>query len=119
MELERPEHRLAGLAAGEAATVAAMEAGAEVIYQGTFFDGLWRGHPDFLVRVDEASARWAWSYEVADAKLARRVKAAAILQTCSYSDHVERIQGSAPERIHVVGGDLVTVSYRLADFSAY
>jgi uncharacterized protein len=108
-----------GLIAGEAATVAAMAAGAEVIYQGTFFDGRWRGHPDFLFRVDEPSALWPWSYEVCDAKLARRVKAAAILQTCSYSDHVERIQGSAPNQIHVVGGDFTTRSYRLADFAAY
>src|SRR5437879_5117940 len=37
VELDRPEPGLAGLIAGEAATVAAMAAGAEVIYQGTFF----------------------------------------------------------------------------------
>jgi uncharacterized protein len=90
-----------------------------VIYQGTFFDGTWRGHPDFLFRVDEPSGRWGWSYEVGDTKLARRVKAAAILQTCAYSDHVERIQGSAPQRIHVVGGDFTTRTYRLADYAAY
>lgn len=119
VELSRPEPGLAGLAAGEAATVAAMAAGAEVIYQATFFDGRWRGHPDFLFRVDAPSVRWPWSYEVGDAKLARRVKAAAILQTCSYSGHVERIQGSAPQQIHVVGGDFTTRSYRLADFAAY
>lgn len=119
VELDCPAHGLAGLLAGEAATVAAMAAGAEVIYQGTFFDGTWRGHPDFLFRIDEPSGRWAWSYEVCDAKLARRVKAAAILQTCSYSDHVERIQGSAPHQIHVVGRDFTTRTYRLADYSAY
>ena len=57
-----------------------MRAGADVIYQATFFDGRWRGHADFLLRVDTPSDLGAWSYEVADAKLARRVKAAAVLQ---------------------------------------
>src|SRR6266568_2701898 len=119
VELARPAHGLAGLIVGEAATVAAMAAGAEVIYQGTFFDGTWRGHPDFLFRVDEPSGRWPWSYEVCDAKLAGRVKAAAILQTCSYSDHVERIQGSFPKQIHILGGDSTPRRYRLADSAAY
>ena len=119
VELDRPDLGAAGLIAGEASTVAAMAAGAEVIYQGTFFDGSWRGHPDFLFRVEKPSAGRAWSYEVCDTKLARRVKAAAILQTCSYSDHVERIQGSPPEQIHVVGGDFTTRTYRLADYAAY
>jgi predicted RecB family nuclease len=121
VELTRPERALGTghLIAGEADTVEAMAAGADVIYQGTFFDGRWRAHPDFLFRIDQPSARWPWSYEVCDTKLARRVKAAAILQTCSYSDHVERIQGSPPNQIHVVGGDFATHSYRLADFAAY
>lgn len=119
VELGRPGPGVAGLTAAEEATVAAMAAGAEIIYQGTFFDGTWRGHPDFLFRVDQPSARWAWSYEVCDTKLARRVKAAAILQTCAYSNHVERIQGTSPEQIHVVGGDFTTRSYRLGDYAAY
>ena len=33
-----------------------MAAGADVIYQATFFDGTWRGHADFLLRVDDADA---------------------------------------------------------------
>jgi hypothetical protein len=40
---------LAGTRAGAQETVAAMRAGAEVIYQGVLFDGVrWRGHSDFL-----------------------------------------------------------------------
>ena len=41
------------LRAAAAATIAAMAAGADVIYQATFFDGTWRGHADFLLRVDD------------------------------------------------------------------
>ena len=44
------------LRAAAAATIEAMAAGADVIYQATFFDGTWRGHADFLLRVDDARA---------------------------------------------------------------
>jgi predicted RecB family nuclease len=119
VELPRPRPGLAGLVEAEEATVAAMASGADVIYQGTFFDGRWRGHPDFLRRVEAPCPRWPWSYEVSDAKLARRVTGAAVLQTCSYSEHVARLQGSHPVQVHVVGGDGVDRCYRLADFAAY
>ena len=71
------------LRAAAAETQAAMRAGADVIYQATFFDGRWRGHADFLLRVETPSELGDWSYEVADTKLARRAKAGAILQVCS------------------------------------
>src|SRR5947208_9464854 len=35
-----------------AATERAMSQAADIIYRATFFDGLWRGHADFLRRVD-------------------------------------------------------------------
>src|SRR5690606_26019227 len=75
------------LAAAEAETVAAMRAGVDVVFQATFFDGRWRGHADFLLRVEEPSDLGEWSYEVADTKLARRAKAAAVIQLCSYAEH--------------------------------
>ena len=73
-----------------------MAAGADVIYQATFFDGTFRGHADFLLRVDspDRPSRWGpWHYEVADTKLARHVKASAVLQICSYVDQLERHPG--------------------------
>jgi len=57
----------------EGDTLQAMRDGADVIYQGTFFDGRWTGRADFLIKVAEPSALGAHSYEVVDAKLARRV----------------------------------------------
>lgn len=100
-------------------TVAALRQGAEVIYQGAFFDGRWQGFADFLLRVDVPSDLGPFSYEVADTKLARHAKAAALLQTCAYSAQLEAIQGRAPERIHIVLGDGTTASLRYADYSAY
>jgi predicted RecB family nuclease len=110
----------AGLMAAEAATLDAMRSGVDFIYQATFFDGRWRGHADFLERVDRPSPSLGdWSYDVADTKLARRVKAAAVLQMAAYAEQLERLQGAAPEHLHVLAGDGQRHSYRCADFAAY
>jgi hypothetical protein len=58
--------------------------------------GTWLGHADFLLRVDspERPSRWGpWHYEVADTKLARHVKASAVLQICGYVDQLTPLQG--------------------------
>jgi predicted RecB family nuclease len=111
---------LEGTRAGARETVAAMKAGAEVIYQGVLFDGVrWRGYSDFLQRVERPSALGDFSYEVADTKLARRVKPYFLLQLCFYSELVELIQGVAPERMHVVLGTRETETFRAAEFAAY
>ncbi len=104
----------------EAQTLAAMRAGADVIFQATFFDGHWRGHADFLVRRDDRPSNLGpWSYDVADTKLARRVKAAALLQMCVYADLLERLQGTPPELVSVVTGDGIAHPHRLEDYAAY
>jgi len=108
-----------GLERGAAATVDAMRAGADVIYQATFLAGGWVGHADFLERVDVPSGLGTWSYEVADAKLARSVKVPAIVQLSSYSEHVARIQGRTPNHIHVLTGDGRRHTLKLAHFAAY
>ena len=109
------------LRAGAEATRAAMATGAEVIFQATFFDGTWLGYADFLLRVERSSALGSWSYEVADTKLARRTKASAILQICSYVEQLSRIQGLEPEELHVVlgGSRRQKETFRVADFMAY
>ena len=111
----------ARLRAAAVATEAAMRDGVDVIYQAAFFDGRWRGHADFLLRVDRPSDLGAWSYEVADTKLARRVKGSAVLQICSYVELLTRIQGVEPEWLHVVLGGSARAIERLwvADYMAY
>jgi uncharacterized protein len=110
--------RLAGQAE---ATRAALASGADVIYQATFFDGIWLGYADFLLRVERESDLGSWSYEVADTKLARRTKASAILQICSYVEQLTRIQGVEPAELHVVlgGSRRQKEAFRVADFMAY
>src|SRR2546423_4624354 len=96
-----------------------MTEGVDVIYQGTFFDGRWRCHPDFLLRVDRPSKLGAYSYEVADAKLARKAKAAAVLQCCVYAEQVAVAQGVEPEHITLILGDGTEEELRLKDYAAY
>ncbi|MDQ2853499.1 MAG: TM0106 family RecB-like putative nuclease [Chloroflexota bacterium] len=115
--LERIQHD-AGL------TFERMRDGADVIYQAALFDGTWLGYADFLLRVDgpdAASGLGSYHYEVADTKLARRVKGSALLQMCVYSDLVSRLQGRMPEHMHVaLGGSGHRVeSHRLDDYLAY
>src|SRR5688500_3382651 len=100
-------------------TEAAMRSRAEVIYQGVFLDGSWRGIADFLVRVDTSSRIGAFSYEAWDTKLARHPKPYFILQLCWYTEQLQRMQGIAPARMHVVLGTGDTIAFSPTDFLAY
>ncbi len=107
-----------------AATERAMADAADIIYQATFFDGRWRGHADFLLRVDspERPSRWGpYHYQIVDTKLARHVKAGAVLQLCSYVALLTAVQGVQPEFMYVaLGGSARTVEkLRVDDYMAY
>jgi predicted RecB family nuclease len=112
------------LRAAAAATRDAIVQGPDVIYQATFFDGTWRGHADFLLRVespDRPSRFGPYHYEVADTKLARHVKASAVLQICTYVELLTEIQGIESEWMHVaLGGSAHAVErLRVDDYMAY
>jgi len=105
--------------AAVAATIAAMRAGAPVIYQAAFFHDRWLGYADFLMRVDGPSELGDYHYEVGDTKLARTSEPYFILQLCNYSEHVARVQGVGARRMHVILGDGRTESFEVADFAAH
>src|ERR1700730_2520421 len=119
VEFPFPDGTIAGLAEALSQTVVALQEGVDVIYQGTFFDGRWRCHPDFLLRVDRPSKLGSYSYEVADAKLARKAKASAVLQCCVYAEQLAAIQGVDPEHITLILGDGTEEELRLKDYGAY
>ena len=107
-----------------ARTREAMRRGVDVVYQGRLQDddGRWSGYPDFLLRVDDASAPGGWSYEVLDAKLARIAKGEALLQLLLYSDLLAQAQGTRPEWMHLaLGGNdgPREASFRVVEYSAY
>src|SRR5439155_7462994 len=118
-EFPFPDGTIAGLSQAHAQTVVATSEGVDVIYQVTFFDGRWRCHPDFLLRIDRPSKLGPYSYEVADAKLARKAKAAAVLQCCVYAEQVAAVQGVEPEHMRLILGDGSHEELRLKDYAAY
>jgi len=107
------------LPAKAAQTVAAMKAGAAVIYQATLIDGDLLGFADFLIRVERPSLLGTHSYEVWDTKLSRSPKAKFVVQLSFYSALLAKAQGLMPDRMHLVLGDHNIRSYRLADYSRY
>ncbi|MGH7755790.1 MAG: TM0106 family RecB-like putative nuclease, partial [Vulcanimicrobiaceae bacterium] len=119
VEIAQAENSIDAIERAEAATAAAMERGAPVIYQGTFFDGTFLGKSDFLLRTNRPNKRWNWSYEVADTKLALHDKPYFIIQLCHYSEQLARVQGSVPEHMYVVLGNGERRRFRVDDFSAY
>ena len=111
-------------ATAAARTADAMRRGVDVVYQGRLEsgDGRWSGYPDFLIRVETRSGLGAWSYEVADAKLARVARGTALLQLLLYSDLLAMVQGHEPERMHLAlgGGDgHIDASFRVVEYAAY
>ena len=103
----------------------AFAGGPDALYQPTFFreeDGLgWIGRADFLVPIEKTSVLGPYSFEPYDTKLARIAKVNALLQLCSYAEHMAAIQGTEPDEVHIVTGseEEGTVSVRLSEVSAY
>jgi predicted RecB family nuclease len=104
-----------------AQTIAAMQAGVDVIVQGALRGGSWAGRADILQRVDTPSDLGNWSYEAADTKLARETKGGTVLQLCLYSELIGEVQGVLPVFASVIPPwtDFEPERYRLADFAAY
>lgn len=106
-------------AEAEAATLQAMRDGADVVYQATLYDGAWIGYADFLLKCDRPSDLGAHSYDIADTKLARRLKVPALLQMATYAERLAQLQGVAPSYLIVVTGDKAQHPWRLIDVAPY
>jgi predicted RecB family nuclease len=99
------------LGARVTATRAAMQSGADVVYQGALVAAPWHGFSDFLLRVNAVpSSLGDFAYDVADTKLARTAKPKHIVQLCVYADLLGTTQGIEPPRMRVVLGDGTQVS---------
>ena len=105
--------------ARERVTLEAMQAGAQVVYQATFFDGGWLGHADFLVRAGRPSRLGEWSYDLVDTKLSRHLSVEALLQLAGYAERLAHLQGAPVEWLTVVSGDGVEHHWRPVDVLAY
>jgi uncharacterized protein len=102
-----------------ALTLAAMQVGYEVIYQGALAHGAFTGVADFLVRVDGTSALGNHHYEVWDTKLARVAQPEFLLQLCCYAELLEALQGRRPTRVWLLLGDGKPTPFRTDDYFYY
>ncbi len=85
-------------------TLAALEAGKTLIYQGRLDHGVWHGYPDFLLRTDTPSRLGPWSYRPLDSKLARSAKPYFLIQLCAYAEYLEAVQDLRPDKLGFVLG---------------
>ena len=99
-----------------AQTVAAMKAGADVVFQGALGLPPFAGYADFLERVPGPSGLGAYHYEVSDTKLAASEKPSYLLQLCAYAEMLEAVQGRRPEQVHVLLRGGVRKCFRTDDF---
>lgn len=105
------------LEAAHAATAAALEGGAEVVYQAAFFDGTFHGLADFVVRTP-ADDRGPLRYEPADTKFARHARVEALLQLAAYAWQLEQLGAAPPAQVHLWLGDGTRTHHPYADLRA-
>ena len=110
VRIDRPRLDWEELTRANKATVAAARSGADVIYQGTFFDGRFLGFCDFLVREGD-------QYVVVDTKLSRHAKVTALLQLAAYADALTADGVPAAPHVTLVLGDHSTADFALGDIA--
>lgn len=110
VEIERPDLRdVDQVDAAVAATLAAFEEGAPVVFQATFVDDGFVGFADFIVRQPDGR------YLVQDSKLARRARVTALLQLAAYAAQLDRLGIPRADTVELLLGDGTTSVHRLDD----
>lgn len=102
-----------------AATLAALRAGVDVVYQGYLALAPFAGVADFLVKVPGTSALGDFHYVVWDTKLASAVQPSYLLQMSCYAEMLERIQQRLPDTLTVALGSGIDRTFRTTDYYAY
>jgi uncharacterized protein len=88
------------------ATLAAMHAGMDYIWQASLRNHELRGSADLLQRIEKPSALGAWSYIPIECKLSSHPKPIYVVQACAYCELLEPILGERPKhfRLYLGGG---------------
>jgi predicted RecB family nuclease len=89
-------------------TAKALRGNADVVFQGTFFDGRFLGYADFLVRSGDR-------IQVYDTKLARKARVTALLQLAAYAEQLTKLGIEPGDDVHLLLGTGETSSHRLCD----
>jgi len=108
--IERGQSTRSDLMAKQAETELALRAGADVVFQATFFDGEFLGYADFIVN-EGAGTACPGRYEVWDTKLARHAKVGALLQLAAYGDQLIGMGFEPSPTVTLVLGAVVDGDY--------
>lgn len=111
-------------------TIAALQDGADIVFQATFFDpeqlgadgATVPGDPEFIEIgfvgfADFLQRLPGGEYEVQDTKLARRAKATALMQLAAYAEQLERIGVPVAAEATLILGDGARSRHRIADIA--
>ncbi len=103
----------------------AMDKGIDIIVQAALAHGKWFGWPDVLLKATNFCSKFGdWSYEPADAKLARETRGGTILQLGVYCELLNQVQERPPEWFYVVASghgdsERIVRPYRFREYAAY
>jgi uncharacterized protein len=100
-------------------TYAAMQSGADVIYQAALSVSRFKGYADFLIKVEGKSGFGNYYYEVWDTKLSKTLKPYVVMQLCCYAEMLERLQGRRPDYIVAALGNGERRRLRTNDYFYY
>jgi predicted RecB family nuclease len=99
----------AKLVRAHAETLAALRSGYDVVYQGTFFDGVFTGRADFLVRRPDGAIA------VYDTKLSRHARTTALVQLAAYADQLEANGIPVFSEGRLILGDATVTRHRMPE----
>lgn len=98
------------------ATLDAMRAGHDFIYQAKLECSPFAGFADFLERVPGRSKLGDFHYTVADTKLARDPRPKFLIQLSAYAEMLEQVQGRRPAQVSVILRDKNPTFFRTDDY---
>jgi predicted RecB family nuclease len=107
------------LPARVAATLDALRAGADIVYQAQLELAPFAGVADFLVKAPGKSALGDWHYVVWDTKLSSAVLPSYLLQMCCYAEMLEQVQQRLPGTLTVALGSGENEEFKTADYLSY
>lgn len=101
------------------ATIAAMQSGVDVIFQGVLNLAPFQGVSDFLVKVPGQSLLGNYHYQVWDSKLSKSLKPYYSIQLCCYQEMLRKIQGCYAEQFVLVLGNSQHEYLKTNDYFAF
>jgi predicted RecB family nuclease len=118
LSVDEPRYPERDFAAGAAATIALLRAGAPLVYQAVLQHGDRLGLPDLLRKVPGSSSLGEHHYEVIDIKSSGRARGDQIMQVVFYSRLLDEVQGRLPAHGALILKDGREERFAIADFEA-